>query len=190
LHTRWRWISILDQGRGIEATIDKKVGDAKIDINQALAPINLAVQDLKNGLAKQAEFNKAISDQMDALTKAANRPAVLTPPPNITAKSTAFAANGNYSILIFYKDQRRQDAVSLTSRLTASGFQASAINSTLEEVRIEQQPDGSTFLIPTAKGQTVIDDVAGITKAVVPNSKVTVGNAYQLRRGDVQIYMF
>jgi hypothetical protein len=61
------------KGGGVEAIIDKKVSDTKGNITQALAPINLKSQNLKDRLDGQPNFNKMISDRVDTLLKATKR---------------------------------------------------------------------------------------------------------------------
>ena len=187
------FLASIEAPGGVKASVqqvEQKVNDATQGISQALAPINLGLQNLKDALAQQDQFNKKVSDRIDSLS---NSLAPTTPKlsqPDLYATSASTKANGAFTILIFYRDTRHDDATALLSRLTAAGFQASAINTSLAEVQIEQQPSGSTYIIPTSKGADVVDGVVNIVKATVPASPVKVGNPWPLRRGDVQIYMF
>jgi hypothetical protein len=73
------------KGAGVEAKIDKKVTEARASGAVDLAPINLSIQDLKQALSKQEEFNKTLSASVDTLLETANPNATKVPEGERTA---------------------------------------------------------------------------------------------------------
>jgi hypothetical protein len=178
------------KGAGIEAKIDKKVFDAKGDIAAAIAPINLTVGQLKTELAQVEQSSKTLSDRVNTLHGPSISPSAPSAAPPAPPDNTKTAENGKYVVLIFYRDGRQDDATKLASKLTASGFQVSAINSALSELQIDPQPRGSTFIQPNEKSVAAAERVDEIAKSLLPTSAMSVGTVFNLRRGDIQIYMF
>ena len=101
------FLASIEAPGGVKASVqqvEQKVNDATQGISQALAPINLGLQNLKDALAQQDQFNKKVSDRIDSLS---NSLAPTTPKlsqPDLYATSASTKANGAFTILIFYRD--------------------------------------------------------------------------------------
>lgn len=175
--------------------LDQGLKDTKLDIKQEdTAPLKLDIQKINDALVKQDSFNKSVTSTLNKMLQE-RAPTGGSPivQPNINSASPTFTANNQYSVFVFFRESRAQDSKALVDALTASGFQTSAITTTLAETQIGPQPDNSTFIIPTDKGEKIAEAVRQTVQQNLPsprNGAVTLGGPYPLRRGDVQIFLF
>ena len=170
---------------GVEATIEGQVSDAATNVVAQIAPLQLSVQKLQDALDKQEAFNKTVTARLDKLgLAAAGAPAQ----PDINKTSPAFAKNGQYTIFVFYKPPRANEAQALVKSLSETGFQASAIATSFAEAP-QLSADGSTFIVPTNRGVDIGASVEALAKKQGLQD-VTLGGPYALRRGDVQIFLY
>lgn len=174
--------------------LDQGLKDTKLDIKQEdTAPLKLDIQKLTDALAKQDAFNKSVTSVLNKMQANTPNAGSTISQPNINSASPSFTANNQYSVFVFFRESRTQDSKALVNALTASGLQTSAILTTLAETQIGDQPDNSTFIIPTERGQKIGEAVRQIVQHNLPpprNDAVTLGGPYQLKRGDVQIFLY
>lgn len=179
---------------GIQGSFKKQLEDTKLDIKQEdTGPLKLDIQKINDALAKQEAFNKSVTSALNKIQPVTANPGPPIVQPNINSASPAFTANNQYSVFVFFRESRTRDSTALVDALVASGFQASAIMTTLAETQVGPQPDNSTFIISTDKGNKVAGVVQRIVQQNLPpprNDAVTVGGSYPLRRGDVQIFLY
>jgi hypothetical protein len=169
--------------------------DAKGDFALAIAPMKLDIQKLTESLAKQNNFNVTVTSALNKLENAPNGGNAKIEQPNINSFSETFTANNKYSVIVFYRDSRTNDATNIVNGLITAGFQASSINTTLAETQTTMGPqlDNSTFIIPTDRGKAIAESVLAIVRRSLPpprNDAVTLGGSYPLARGDAQIYLY
>jgi len=173
---------------GVGAKVTKQVTEDQTAVVDALAPIQLSIQKLQDALANQEKFNKTITTSLNKLGANSAGEHQAIEQPNISSTSPAFAANNQYSVFVFFRSSRTTDSQALVRGLTAAGFQASAISTTFEEAP-PIGPDGSTWIVPTDRGNKIAKEVESIaTKLNLPN--VNLGGAYPLSRGDVQVFLY
>lgn len=148
--------------------------DVKQEYSGDLAGLQLRMERIEKQIQVLATPASTIFDKKNAITP-------------------AFNENSKYSVLVFYRAQRKEDAEKILQAALSKGYQSSITMSSLQEVQIGQQPDNSTFIIPTQRGEEIVNPVRDLVSSTLPpprNGSVTVGSSWPLRRGDVQVYLF
>jgi peptidoglycan hydrolase-like protein with peptidoglycan-binding domain len=124
----------------------------------------------------------------------------LIPTLPVCADSSHNALKGTgLSAVIFYRDTRAQDASALRDALTKAGLNTEAIASSLTEVHLDQEYDGTTYVIPSDrladKGAALEDCVIKVTQSILPPNLAATpplrrGGPGTIRKGDVVIYLY
>ncbi|OLP56698.1 hypothetical protein BJF92_11480 [Rhizobium rhizosphaerae] len=149
--------------------------------------LNIEIQKAQDALEKQADINRKLVDVINGMRNSSSLKVA-----DINDQGALFKRNSGYTVLVFYRDSRRDDAVNLQSALTAAGYPASSIMTDLSEAKIAAPPQ-STVIVPSQKGVSVSQDVLALTKSVLPPSEAAsarLGDSYRLQRGDLQILLF
>jgi hypothetical protein len=102
--------------------------------------------------------------------------------------------NNQYSIYLFYTEARATEAKAVADGLSATGFQITKVLSTLEETGLKLAA-GTTFILPSTsdKGDEIRFKVGEIVQKSLPNSRraaVTLGGAYAIKSGDIQVQLY
>ena len=102
--------------------------------------------------------------------------------------------HNQYSIYLYYTEARTTEAKAVAEGLTATGFQITKLLSTLEETGLKL-PAGTTFILPSTsdKGDEIRFKVGEIVQKNLPNSRkaaVTLGGAYAIKSGDIQVQFY
>jgi len=164
-----------------------------IDLNKTdIGPMRSDIQDIRVKLASQNDFDIKITERINGLLQASPSIGTSLVAPDLKA-APVDSRNGKYATIIFYRDSRLDDATNVRRLLTADGFNASMINSNLDEVTLSPKDPGSTIIDMTSHGNDVVSDVQKIVVKGLgspENKAVSVQGPFQLRRGDVQIYLF
>jgi hypothetical protein len=178
---------------GVSATLKKQLEqglmDAKLDIKQYdAAPISHDIQKINDALVKQDAFNKLIASAVNKLQADAAGGASPILQPNINSTSSSFEENSPYSVLVFYRTSRADDAQALVKQLTAAGFQTSSIATPLANANGDQSVE-LTYITPTDRGFRIKDQVEKIALQLkLPN--VNVLDPEPAKRGDVQVHLY
>lgn len=182
-------------GLGFEMTLQlveknlKEVTEINMDVKDKDLPrLRVDVQKATEALERQDGVNQKLADAINELQQSLKLKV-----PDINDQGALFDRNNKYTVLVFYRDSRKEDAANLQAALTAAGYAASSIMTDLSEVQIAVPPPQSTVIIPTQKGMKVGQDVLALTENILPaprNSLASLGEAHSLRRGDLQILLF
>ena len=101
--------------------------------------------------------------------------------------------NNQYFVYVFYTDPREADAKAVADALAAAGFRVTKVATKLIETKLNQAP-GSTFILPSqGKGKKIRDDVQKIVRQNLPSPRdddVTLGGAYDIKVGDIQVQLY
>ncbi len=104
--------------------------------------------------------------------------------------SKEFIKNQGYSVLVFHRKSQENNAESLTTGLLDVGFKASKTETSLEEVTT-QFPGGTAWIVWTIEAKSKINSVKKMVLRTIPQAKIEVrADAYNLRRGDIQVMLF
>jgi hypothetical protein len=114
--------------------------------------------------------------------------------PQTKVNATVPNQNNQYSIYLFYTESRATEAKAVADGLAATGFQITKVLSTLEETGLKLTA-GTTFILPSTsdKGDEIRFKVGEIVHKNLPNSRkaaVTLGGAYAIKSGDIQVQLY
>ena len=78
--------------------------------------------------------------------------------------------NNKYSVFVFYRRPRKDDAITLFRNLAQEGFKVSQIVTSLEETSkyLFPQANDSTFIIPSDRGTAIADKIIDIVHKSFP----------------------
>lgn len=105
----------------------------------------------------------------------------------------------SFSAIVFYRDNRAQDASALKGALSAAGLNTEEVASNLTEVHLDQEYAGTTYVIPSNrlgdKGAALEDCVINVVQNVLPADLATIpplrrGGSGTLHKGDIVIYLY
>lgn len=98
--------------------------------------------------------------------------------------------NGEYSVLIFYRENKNSLAMAMLAKILESGYKSSATQSVLREAR-KQYKEGTVSIVWESGMEKTVDDLKEIILSISPSIKIAIAPApYDLKRGDVQILLF
>lgn len=105
-------------------------------------------------------------------------------------EEAVFQNNAEYSVFVFYRSYRSQEATKTVQALLKAGYSSSMIMSDLTEVAV-RQPDGTTSVIYTERGKPRVQDIERILRGLgLGNITIEKNRRPELGRGDINIYLF
>jgi outer membrane murein-binding lipoprotein Lpp len=147
--------------------LNTQVADLNRKLDQLTADVNALKQKNPDAQVSQEELNRR--KQEEALVQ----------------------ENSKYSVFVFYRANRSQDADKIVQALSTAGYGSSKIMTDLSEAT-RPQPEGTTSVIYTEKGRQRIQDVERILRGLgFGNSiKTELEPRPELGRGDINILLF
>lgn len=102
-----------------------------------------------------------------------------------------FQENSKYSVFVFYRPDRREEADTIVQALSKTGYGSSKIATDLSEATVPQ-PKGTTAIIYTEKGKQKVQDVEKILQSLGLGNSINVEPQprQKLGRGDINILLF
>ena len=101
-----------------------------------------------------------------------------------------FSENSNYTVLVFYVNERRSVGESLIAEFLRLGFRSSGAATDFSELGSyrDRHRSGDTWISYTERGEARLDDVVAILGDEVPVKGS--GLVRSMQRGDLQILLF
>jgi septal ring factor EnvC (AmiA/AmiB activator) len=104
--------------------------------------------------------------------------------------TSEFEANSKFSVLVFYRHRRKDDAIQITESLISSGYRSSRTPTNLSEA-IKQYPSGSIWVIYTSKGEKLLEKIKTELDGLGLKDTLQINpNSVSLRNGDMQLLLF
>ncbi|MEX0268431.1 hypothetical protein AB3R30_04765 [Leptolyngbyaceae cyanobacterium UHCC 1019] len=183
----WQTMKISSDGKGVTAEVTKALTQVETNTNTILSndsSLNAEVTGLNRKIAQ-------LTSDIDAL-KRKNPDIQISQEESNKRKQedVVFRANANYSVFVFYRSDRRQDATKTVQALLEAGYGSSMILTDLAEAT-NPQPKGATSVIYTERGKPRVQDVERILRGLgLGNITIETNRRPELGRGDINILLF
>lgn len=101
--------------------------------------------------------------------------------------------NAKYSVLVFYRLQRFEDAEHIVGALRSAGYNSDGIQDNLDEVVAPDKRPDTSLIKTTALARPIVDAVSNLVRAAIPMKAQFVSvfpDDAPLQRGAIQISLF
>jgi hypothetical protein len=103
------------------------------------------------------------------------------------------AENNKYSVRVFYRVARKEDAEHIVGALLAAGYKSDGAASSLDEVVTPNRNANTTLLKTTTQARPALDDVLRVVKIAIPLKAAAVSLLAEdapLRLSDIEVLLF
>jgi len=156
------------------------------DVAALVAPLNARLAELERNMSKAQANDNASQEHVRVGAAAAGA----TQPSGAAAEH--LRVNAGYTVLVFHRATSHERARAITNQLLQLGYHSSDMETDFSELKAIKPADGLVYMQYTSKGQAVVSALADKLRTWVPQN-VTVrtnGSPIELRRGDLQIFVF
>ena len=184
----WQTMRLSSDGKGVNfefSKLEKKIenntgtiSDTTKNLNSQVVDLNRKIEQLTSDINALKQKNPGIQVSQEELNRRSQEEAL-------------FQKNDKYSVFVFYRSDRRQDATKTVQALSEAGYGSSMILTDLTEAT-NPQPEGTTSVIYTEKGKPRVQDVEKILRdlGLGESIKIEPRPRPQLGRGDINILLF
>ena len=172
-------------GGSFEATLEQRIEESVAENNaENIAETNASIEDLIKRVETVTKVLEVISKED---RKVSPKIATIEEAGKPTRKQVQ---NSEFSVLIFYRENKHILAKAILSKVLKSGYKSSATQSVLREAK-KQYKEGTVSIVWESGTEKTVDDLKEIILSVSPSTKIAIAPApYDLKRGDVQILLF
>ena len=146
-------------------------------------------ESLNNRVSELSQTIKRLTADVNALKQ--KNPGIQVSQEEIKRSQDAFRENAKYSVFVFYRSDRRQDATNTVQALSEAGYGSSMILTDLAEAT-NPQSKGTTSVIYTKNGKPRVQDVEKILRDLGLGKSIKIESEPrpELGRGDINILLF
>ena len=184
----WQTMRLSSDGKGVNfefSKLEKKIenntgtiSDTTKNLNSQVVDLNRKIEQLTSDINALKQKNPGIQVSQEELNRRSQEEAL-------------FQKNDKYSVFVFYRSDRRQDATKTVQALSEAGYGSSMILTDLTEAT-NPQPEGTTSVIYTEKGKPRVQDVEKILRGLGLGESIKIESKPRpkLGRGDINILLF
>jgi chromosome segregation ATPase len=172
-------ISIDSGGAKLELTKNQQeeITDRNAEINGKIQDLEISIQQIKSDISS---FRAKVPEVQISKEELDNR----------AREAQAFKENSQYSVFVFYRDDRKAEADEIVKELLKQGYRSSNLLTDLSEIK-EQRPPGTVTIRYTQTGQEKLKSVETLVRnSGFGNSLDVEQSPIPLRRGDIQVLLF